>query len=754
MNMGKHIFTFLLLFFAAGFYGQLVVGRDTITVRENNYVLKMPWGNGINSSNVSNIDLNFDGKKDIVAFDKPTGFSVGRFRCFINNGSPGQIKYTAAPDLSYSFPEVTDWAMLLDYNCDSMEDIFCSANGNVMVYKNISSVSTGINFVLVKSILYTNYSPPSTSGLTPLYASSIGVPGIADIDGDGDLDFLTFASGGFYIEYHKNTSIENNHGCDSLNYELADPCWGKVQESNCTFDLNNCSPKPAHNDVNQLTSKTQNVTHHAGSCLTCYDTDSDGDQDIIMGDIGGMSNSCNTLQYAYNSGTPLNALISDTTKMYPNYPNKNNTLQTKMYVFPCAYKVDCDGNGKKDLVATPNVNGSENVNSLWFYKNTSATGTVNFQFVKDNFLQDEMIEVGQNSYPVVLDYDLDGRKDLLIGSWGYFTNGSLKAKLTLYKNIGTTAQPSYSLITRDFANLSVQNLTHANPTIGDIDTDGDVDILVGTSSGQIHWLENTGGIGNYLFHANSFSITTQSAEAAPQLFDIDGDLKLDLMIGGKNGRIAYYKNIGTFAAPSFSLISNFFGSVDVKGNIFHFGIDGYAAPHFFKAGSATKLLVGNVAGQLYYYDVPSILTNSCNLINATANNINEGGMATIYFEDVNNDNKPDLFVGNGSGGLSFFSSINQFVGIKDNAPGYLNDLITLYPNPANAYLNLRINGLEFENGRLILYDMLGKEIENMTIVSNTQTFATTNINTGIYFAKITLTHNLQTVSVTKKIIIN
>ena len=68
---------------------QLLVARDTITVIENNYVLKMPWANGINSSNVSNMDLNYDGKKDIVVFDKVKQFAVGRFRCFINVGNVG-----------------------------------------------------------------------------------------------------------------------------------------------------------------------------------------------------------------------------------------------------------------------------------------------------------------------------------------------------------------------------------------------------------------------------------------------------------------------------------------------------------------------------------------------------------------------------------------------------------------------------------------------------------------------------------------
>jgi hypothetical protein len=426
--------------------------------------------------------------------------------------------------------------------------------------------------------------------------------------------------------------------------------------------------------------------------------------------------------------------------------------------FPCTYYVDCDGDGKKDLVATPNAFGSENVTSVWYYKNASATNTVNFQFVKKNFLQDEMIEVGQNSFPVIFDYNADGKKDLLIGTYGYYNTTNLKAQLALYENIGTLTQPKYSLITRDYAAVSTKSLNNVMPTIGDIDNDGDVDICVGTSSGQIHWLENTAGAGNIcnfsLFHANSFSFTTVSSTAAPQLFDIDKDGKLDLMIGTKNGRISYYKNTGTASVPAYSLITSFFGGVDVKGDINLYGIDGYATPYFFNEGPNTKLLVGNISGTLAYYDVPAIISNTCNLITTTANNINEGGQSSPYFEDVNNDGKRDLFLGNGSGGLSFFSSINQYVGLNENHLKELFDQISLFPNPTNEYLNIRINELEFETGTLILYNMLGKEVEVLEINSNSQTFLLNSISEGIYFAKISLTHHSQTNSVTKKIIIN
>jgi hypothetical protein len=152
--------------------------------------------------------------------------------------------------------------------------------------------------------------------------------------------------------------------------------------------------------------------------------------------------------------------------------------------------------------------------------------------------------------------------------------------------------------------------------------------------------------------------------------------------------------------------------------------------------------------------VPTILTNSCNLISANANNLNEGGQSTVCFEDVNNDGKRDLFFGNGSGGLSFFSSLSPFLGIIESDQIKLSEHISLYPNPTDDQINIRINALEFETGKLVLFNTLGKQVLELDINSNSQTFLLNTISKGIYFAKISLTHHSQTNSITKKIIVN
>ncbi|MCE3258414.1 MAG: hypothetical protein K0S12_55 [Bacteroidetes bacterium] len=722
---------------------QLPVGFDTITVIENNYVQKMPWGNGLNYSNFSNIDLNNDGKKDLVAFDKLNQFGVGRFRCFIKTGNAGQETYTVNTQYSYYFPQnITNWAILLDYNADGKEDIFCSASGGIMVYKNTSN-GANLSFTLEKPLLYSYY--PSFANL---YASSAGVPGIADMDNDGDLDVMTFAPQGIFVEFHQNMSMEAYGHVNSLDtFQLNTGCWGKIIENNCVVSFSQtCAMKPWPDYHPELNEK-----RHAGSCLTCIDIDGDTDKELIMGDV-----SCNHVQLAYNGGSVASALVTDTTKLYPNYPNKNSTTQIKMNNFPCTYLVDVNGDGNKDLMATPNAFGSENYKSTWYYKNTSSTSTVNFQFVKNNFLQDEMIEVGQSSFPVVFDYNADGKKDLLVGTFGYYNSNSLKAQLTLYENKGTLAQPSFSLITRDYAGLSTYSLSYAIPAVGDIDGDGDTDLLIGTSQGKVHLLTNTAGAGNPCSFAtlsvDPYSFTSPTSIAAVQVFDINKDGKPDLMLGGKNGKINYYKNIGTLAAPAFTLQSAFFGKINVQGDPNLYGIDGHSAPFFYDEATVTKLLVGSVSGQIFYYTIPPLVNDTCTaiLINANTNGLKEGAQSSVCYEDINNDGIRDLFVGNAGGGLNFLSSKAPDVGINENP--VMDELVSLFPVPATQELTVSVKEIDADKIDVKVFDLLGRLSASAEFSYNSGVMNISGLSKGIYFARITITSDSRTLTITKKII--
>ncbi len=727
-DMGHLKFMIILTALGLRAMSQNPVYRDTIPVFENGNRLLSPWAGGLNFSSFTGIDFNLDGKKDIVAYDKICG-SGGKLRAFANAGAPGSSKYKHDYAAQSRFPAVSDWALFFDYNNDGKEDLFTyNSNGGIRVFKNTSSLLTGLTFSLVSSELRSDYNPNGVPNIANIYCNSIALPGIGDIDGDGDLDILTYSVFGIKMEYHKNMSKELYGTADSLVFDMVDDCWGDIQENNCDVNLNQC---PYLRQYQQAVQNDGAKPLHAGSCLMCFDRDGDGDQDLIMGDV-----SCSNVFYVENGGSNTNAHITDTTRLYPNYPNKASTGVIRINAFPCTYHLDVNGDGKKDLIASPNaVAGSENYQSVWYYLNTSATATVNFVLQKKNFLQEDMIELGEGAYPVFFDADADGKKDIIVGNLGYYTSGINKSKVAYYRNTGTGGAPTFSLVTRDYQNLSAFNLYGMAPTFGDLDGDGDKDLIIGQANGQLAYFQNTAGAGNTAVFAspvNNYQTIDVGNFAYPQLYDIDKNGTLDLLIGSQNGKLAYWKNTGTTTAPNFVLQTASFGNVDVKSYGF---LTGFSTPFAFSAGGVTKLMVGSEAGNIYLYDqIDGNLSGSFNRVDTALYKINEGTRCAFHCDDITGDGKPDMILGNYAGGIAFFNSTNvNGVGVEEQE---FADNISVFPNPVSDLLTIARND---HNGEEIIYrlvDMFGKEVYAGSSFNTTIRIDVSSYSKGVYILRL------------------
>ncbi|MBS1637447.1 MAG: T9SS type A sorting domain-containing protein [Bacteroidetes bacterium] len=736
-----------MCFTAKTIVAQSQLFRDTIVVKENGQALKNPWAGGLNFCEVSQADLNLDGKKDLVIYDK-TCNSGGKLRAFLNQGTAGQIIYKHAPYYQAHFPDVSDWALFFDYDNDGREDLFAYTTGGIKVYRNVSSPGT-FSMTLVKSIINSNYNPGGAPSISNLYASPVGLPGIADIDGDGDLDVLSYSTFGIKIQYHKNMSQELYGHSDSLVFNMVDDCWGDIYENNCTIYLSQC---PYQKIMDSLTTPGISKPLHAGSCIMCFDNDGDGDQDLLLGDIA-----CSILQYAENVGSTTNAHIFDTTQLYPNYPLKASTTVARMNSFPCSYYVDIDNDGKKDLLASPNaVAGSENYASLWYYKNMSATTVADFHIQQKNLLQDNMIEVGEGAYPCLFDADADGKLDLLIGNVGYYTGNTNLSKIAYYRNTGTAAAPSFSLITRDYQNLTTYNLTGMFPTFADLDGDFDNDMIIGDFNGNLHYFQNTAifgtpaVFGNYV--ANYFNIDVGN-NATPQLVDVNKDGLVDLLIGNQTGKLTYYKNTGTTSNPNFVLQTASFGGVNVK----QYGwLTGYSVPFLYNDAGVSKLLVGSEVGNIYLFDnIDGNLSGNFNKVDTTLYKINEGTRCSPFFVDVNNDGKRDLFLGNYAGGVGFFSSVPNTIGINELNPIDVSG-VTVYPNPAQSAFQVAIESPLLQEVRYNLMDALGHVVMTVQNSNKSNEFNVSSLAPGFYVMQVLFLsdHGHITGSTTRKIIIH
>jgi hypothetical protein len=709
-----------ILLFAQIAYSQQSFERvDTLPVRltGSSPNLLNAWAGGLNACQFSAIDLNFDGVKDLVVFDR----SGNRLKPFINAGIVDSVRYIHAPQYESKFPLMHDWVKLVDFNCDGKEDIFTYGLGAIVVYKNISTLATGIQFEMVTNYLTSLY-PNNPPVYINIYSSAVDFPALVDVDNDGDLDILTFTNLGTFVEYHKNMSMELYGHCDSLKFQLEDDCWGKFSENfaNNSVQLNvNCKGAMAVPDLN-----SPNNPLHAGSTMLAFDPNKDGLVDLILGDI-----SYTNLTLLINGGNTNSAHIIQQDSLFPNY-----NVPVNLLIFPVASYLDVNNDNKKDFLVSPFApNVSENFNSVWFYKNTAVGLQDTFTFQKNNFLQDQMIDVGEGAYPVLFDYDGDGDDDLIVANYGYYsTGGNFDSRLALFRNYGTNSQPRYELITRNYANLSIHNLKALYPTFGDLDNDGDKDMIIGDLDGKLHYFENLGGAGNManfvLAQPNYFGIDVGQF-ATPQLFDVNNDGKLDLVIGERNGTFNYAPNLGTTTNPQFTTLIEFFGNVSVTSPNFTVG---YSTPFMYRKNNVTYMLSGSESGRIFLFgNIDNNLNGTFQILSSDYNYLREGIRTAVYCKDINNDGYDEMWIGNYAGGLAFYKGI-PFTNVEIIESK--KEELLLFPNPARDYITIQIPS-DYINAQLQIFDISGRMIINNQLHENerSHSIALNNLQKGLYF---------------------
>lgn len=727
----KLVYLLLFVAFVNSGYSQTIVYKrmDTVVVQQQlGLPLKNPWAGGFNSMQFSEIDLDLDGKEDLVAFDR-TG---NRLTTFINNHTAGVIDYTYAPEYRDAFPAIHDWVLLRDFNCDGKKDIFTYTSGGFAVYENISTSS--LQFKLITSLIYSDYAPDTTSvNMINLYVSSVDLPAIEDIDNDGDLDVLTFNIFGTGVEYHKNYTMERFGTCDSLQFKLKNNCWGYFSESFSSNSVNlhdTCSSNVV--DPERSHPKGQSGgDKHSGSCILALDLNNDTVMDIVLGDI-----TYSNMTALINGGTRQAGVITVQDTAFP--ANYQSTTPINIPIFPAGFYLDINSDKVKDLIASPNTpNAIQNHKGCWLYVNNGTDHAPMFTFQSDAFLQNGMIEMGEGSNPRFFDYDQDGDLDLIIGNYGFYTGpASYSSKLALYENIGTVFQPKFKLISSDFGGLSSINLnTTLNqptlgicPTFGDLDGDGDEDMIVGDYEGKIHYFKNTpvGGKANFSLSAVNYSGIDVGQYATPQLIDVDLDNLLDLVIGERDGNLNYYQNTGTTSNPSFTLVTNNMGGVDTR---LSGEFVGYSHPFLYWNGSQLEMLCGSNSGYLFKYgNIAGNLTGTYTLIDSMYQNIWDGIRSGLFGGDLNNDNIMDFVLGNHSGGCALFSGnlVTQAHQILKNPAD-----IKIFPNPMNNQLHITAP----QNVKVTLFDIAGRKLD----IQHTGTRITINTVTlpaGTYIVEV------------------
>ncbi|TGE28783.1 FG-GAP-like repeat-containing protein [Hymenobacter metallicola] len=343
-----------------------------------------------------------------------------------------------------------------------------------------------------------NFQAPATNAEPGVGAAPSSVA-TADVDGDGDLDVLTTNSTTQVVTVRLNNGSgvfapPATGATVGVGYNSASVVTGDV-DGDGDLDLltansdNNTISVRLNNGAGGFAAPASNSEVYVGSgprSVALGDVDGDGDLDLAASNYYG-----NTVSVRFNNGSGIFNGPSNT-DLYLGYYLQETTLG------------DIDGDGDLDLL----VVGSNDQAVFVCLNNGAGIFSSSGQ----------RVYVGTTPTGLAVgDVDADGDLDLLTAN-----SGSNNVSVRLNAGNGYFVGPATN------ATLSVGN-SPRHVALGDVDADGDLDLLTTNFAGNTVSVHVNDGSANFTVPAVSASISVGTSPVMTALGDIDGDGDLDVL---------------------------------------------------------------------------------------------------------------------------------------------------------------------------------------------------------------------------------
>ena len=552
--------------------------------------IRQPFLGGFNIPRPQLIDIDADGDEDL--FVQETSGSVMFFEHVPGADTPFQWRTDRYQDL-----EIGEWYRFVNLDRDGDHDLLAERPFSYVRYYRNDGTPEAPRFVEAADTIRDTES-------RAIFSDRQNIPNATDIDGDGQMDLLIGRLEGTVTRYEETGPDENGvprfelvsdrfegieivaqigslHGANILALGAVDDdgdedlFWGDYVEPDILFLENTGSRTRPNLRGEPLPFPTQEPVRTSGyNAPTLGDVDGDGDQDLLMGVLGGAYNpnttTADNFHYIQQSSP---GLFEHRTSRFI------STIDFGAETIPVP--VDLDGDGDIDLLVGNKIEQNDTQNGkLYRLVNEGTASAPRFRYDGD-------MDVGGGYHllPAFGDLDADGDLDAIVGTWS--------DQLRIYRNDATDGSLGLTFV--DSTSVVLSRGRNATPTLGDIDDDGDLDLFVGESSGTINFYENTGTPQRAVFTlvSDEYGDFDVGRRSLPVLRDADGDGDLDLYIGSEGEGVILFRNDGSRASPSF-----------IETGVLDLDDTSFAAPAFadLDDDGDDDVLLGTGGGGLWLYE--------------------------------------------------------------------------------------------------------------------------------------------------------